>query len=108
MGKLVRDRIPEIIRRNGEIPVCRTLDEAEFRVEVMKKLLEEAKEVAEAKNPRDIGRELADLLEVMKAVAYANNIRWSRVSFNQFLAARDKGVFDEMVFLDRVEPKRVI
>ena len=31
MGKLVRDRIPEIIEKSGEIPHIRILEEEEYR-----------------------------------------------------------------------------
>lgn len=44
--KLVRDKIPEIIRANGEVPVTRTLDEEEYLRELIKKLKEETAEFA--------------------------------------------------------------
>jgi predicted house-cleaning noncanonical NTP pyrophosphatase (MazG superfamily) len=34
--KLVRDKIPEIIRADGKIPVCRNLDNDEYRKELLK------------------------------------------------------------------------
>lgn len=30
-NKLVRDNIPDIIKNNGEIPITKTLDEADYK-----------------------------------------------------------------------------
>ena len=40
-NKLVRDKIPEKIKNNGEVPYTRVLSDEEFRIELEKKLLEE-------------------------------------------------------------------
>jgi predicted house-cleaning noncanonical NTP pyrophosphatase (MazG superfamily) len=50
-GKLVRDRIPEIIRADGCIPVTRVLDEPEYRTALLAKLVEEAREAQSAPDP---------------------------------------------------------
>ncbi len=47
-NKLVRDRIPNIIREKGETPVVKELNEVEYKEELEKKLYEEYKEVIEA------------------------------------------------------------
>lgn len=47
-NKLVRDNIPEIIRRNGEEPVCHVLSEEEYWDALLKKDEEELIEVKEA------------------------------------------------------------
>ena len=43
--KLVRDKIPEIIRSNGEEPETRILSDEEYKKELEKKLLEEYQEL---------------------------------------------------------------
>ncbi len=67
--KLVRDKIIDIIEKNGDIAIYRTLDENEFKKYLEKKFYEELKEVIEA-NPSNKLEELSDLFEVM--VNYAN------------------------------------
>lgn len=62
-NKLVRDRVPEIIKRNGDKPKCHIADEKEYFEKLLKKLDEEMKEFLE--NPSE--EELADLLEVHSA-----------------------------------------
>ena len=65
--KLVRDKIPEIIKQSGKQCVCSTLSENDYFLLLDQKLNEELQEYQESKSME----ELADLLEVMHAVALA-------------------------------------
>ena len=47
-NKLVRDNIPEIIRGNGEEPICRVLSDTEYWNFLLRKDEEELIEVKEA------------------------------------------------------------
>jgi predicted house-cleaning noncanonical NTP pyrophosphatase (MazG superfamily) len=60
--KLVRDRIPEIIKSEGHRPVTRVLDEASYRQALLAKFIEEAQEASRA-TPDGLPGELADVLE---------------------------------------------
>jgi predicted house-cleaning noncanonical NTP pyrophosphatase (MazG superfamily) len=62
-GKLVRDKIPQIIEAAGKKPIIRILDDIEYRYALDDKLLEE---IDEYKVVRSI-EELADILEVLFA-----------------------------------------
>lgn len=64
-NKLVRDKIPEMIRRQGETPHTRILDQDEYTAHLEEKLDEE---VAEFRRDRNL-EELADILEVVYALA---------------------------------------
>lgn len=63
--KLVRDRIPDIIRSHGEIPIYTTLSGEELFHALEQKLNEE---VAEFHESHEL-EELADILEVIYAIA---------------------------------------
>ena len=63
-NKLVRDKIPEIIRAGDETPITRILEDAEYREHLEKKLDEE---VAEFHNDQNV-EELAYILEVVLAL----------------------------------------
>ncbi len=67
MGKLVRDRIPEIIKADGKSPITRILPEDEYLQELDVKLNEE---VAEYQADKSI-EEMADVLEVLFAICEA-------------------------------------
>lgn len=47
-NKLVRDNIPEIIRGNGEVPICHVLSDTEYWNSLLRKDEEELIEVKEA------------------------------------------------------------
>lgn len=68
MGKLVRDKIPEIIEASGQMPITRILDRDEYLACLEAKLDEEVREFHESKEPE----ELADILEVVYALAAAH------------------------------------
>jgi predicted house-cleaning noncanonical NTP pyrophosphatase (MazG superfamily) len=69
MGKLIRDRIPEILERRGVEFTTTVLDDAGFSRALRMKVLEEAQEVADAENAADLVEELGDLYEVLLALA---------------------------------------
>ena len=66
-GKLVRDRIPEIILATGKKPITRILEQEEYLEELDRKLNEE---IAEYQADKSI-EEMADVLEVLFAVCKA-------------------------------------
>ena len=68
-NKLVRDNIPDIIRSDNEKPVTRILTDAEYEKELYRKLAEECKEVYRAEDNDEACKELADVLEVIRAIA---------------------------------------
>jgi predicted house-cleaning noncanonical NTP pyrophosphatase (MazG superfamily) len=65
-GKLVRDRIPEIIRSKGLDPVIWTASAGEYGTRLRDKLQEEVAEFLASDNDPE---ELADILEVLYALA---------------------------------------
>lgn len=69
MGKLVRDKIPDLITASGRTPKVRVLEEDAYRVALCDKLDEEAAEVRAANTAAGLLEELADVLEVLTALA---------------------------------------
>ena len=66
--KLIRDRIPEVIKATGDEGKTRILGEREYEKELKKKLIEESKEVLKA-SKEEVLNELADVLELIKSIA---------------------------------------
>ncbi|MFH8491927.1 nucleoside triphosphate pyrophosphohydrolase [Streptomyces longisporoflavus] len=67
-GKLVRDRIPQVIRESGAEPVTYIAGSREYRTRLRDKLGEEVAEFLEA-DEAGAPEELADVLEVVRALA---------------------------------------
>ena len=64
-NKLIRDKIPEIIKETGKTCVVETVSQEDYMKLLVRKLFEEAGEFSKE---RDI-KELADLLEVIETLA---------------------------------------
>ncbi|OCQ98512.1 nucleotide pyrophosphohydrolase [Oscillatoriales cyanobacterium USR001] len=96
--KLVRDRIPEIITKNGLNYEIVTLNETEYRQALRQKLIEEAGETAEA-NEQNLVTELADLYEVIDAVMMSYGITRELVILEQVKRREDRGGFEERIML---------
>jgi len=99
-GKLVRDRIPEIIHQAGKRCTVRQLDSKEYRAALKAKLIEEAQEVVAA--GADLVTELADLCEVMDALMVEHGIAQADVQAVQGQRRRDRGGFAQRIWLDQV------
>lgn len=94
-NKLVRDKIPEIIKKNGEDPICRILDDEEYLKELNIKLIEEANEFIDARN----AEELADIMEVLEAIAKVHNINWDEVRREKEVKRQKRGAFENKIYL---------
>ena len=82
--KFVRDGIPRIIEAGGGRPVTRVLDQAEYLPTLWAKLVDEAEE-AQAAPHEQLMSELADVLEVLQALAAAHDMRWEDIVWGSAL-----------------------
>ena len=97
-SKLVRDRIPEIIEAGGKRCICSTLSDEEYLAKLDEKLNEELAEYQESKSME----ELADLLEVMRAVAAARGSSIDEVEDIRQDKAAKRGGFEKKILLTEV------
>ena len=104
-NKLVRDRIPEIIQKEGNIADIIILSEESFKQAIKEKLIEEATEVCNAQNRDDILSELADLQEVMDTIKQLYNINTLEVNTIQAVKALQRGKFEKRLYLKSVSEK---
>ncbi|OKI43321.1 hypothetical protein A6A29_08170 [Streptomyces sp. TSRI0281] len=95
-GKLVRDRIPQIIREDGAEPVTYTAGPQEYRDRLRDKLCEEAAEVLEADDEK-APEELADVLEVVLALAADLGIDTAQLEKIREAKASERGGFAERI-----------
>ena len=100
-NKLVRDKIPDIIKGNGENPVIKVLNEDEYKKELEKKLYEEYNEVISA-NGQDRLEELADMLEVIAALAKIEGKTLEDVSLIAHQKVLKRGSFNNRIYLEKV------
>lgn len=73
-GKIVRDNIPEKIASRRELETTTSVPPRTREAFLIGKILEEALEARESKTPEERRVELADLLEIIRALAHANGL----------------------------------
>lgn len=100
-GKLVRDRIPDIITQNGQLPITHIANDKEFWEKLKEKLREEVLEYVSSDNEE----ELADILEVFNAICEFKGINVQDLESLKKKKAHKSGAFKQKVILDRVEEK---
>lgn len=103
-NKLVRDKIPSIITNNGEIPVTRILNDEEYKTELERKLYEEYQEVINSKD-KDRLEELADMIEVIKALANLEGKNLQDIILIAEQKREKRGGFKDKIYLERVLKK---
>jgi predicted house-cleaning noncanonical NTP pyrophosphatase (MazG superfamily) len=102
-NKLVRDRIPEVITRNGKKCSTRILDNEEYMEELKKKSFEELEEYVKAQTDKEAIEELADILEILHALAKVHGSTIRDVDEIRKSKAEKRGGFQDKVFLIEVE-----
>jgi predicted house-cleaning noncanonical NTP pyrophosphatase (MazG superfamily) len=98
--KLVRDRIPEIIRRRGGTPVFRVVDAEEYGRRLKDKLREEVEEFVAAADAAAAKEELADVLEVIAALATHLGATTAEIEAVRAKKAEERGAFKERLVLE--------
>ncbi|WP_281884795.1 nucleoside triphosphate pyrophosphohydrolase [Paenibacillus sp. YYML68] len=104
-NKLVRDRIPEVIEASGKQCRTRLLEEAEYKRELIAKLHEELQEYTSAQESEHALEELADLLEVIRALSEVHGSTWEQLDALRQRKADARGGFRDRVYLIDVEDR---
>jgi predicted house-cleaning noncanonical NTP pyrophosphatase (MazG superfamily) len=97
-NKLVRDKIPEIILKDNELPSTRILNDEEYIQELNKKLQEEVNEYLEEENVE----EMVDILEVIRAILEHKGITYEEIEEKRIKKATKRGAFKEKIYLEKV------
>lgn len=100
--KLVRDKIPEIIKESGKDAVTCILTDKEYAVFLEQKLDEEVREYHDSKDVE----ELADILEIIISLAEIEGYKFSDLYDIRTQKAKEKGVFSNKIFLISVSKDR--
>ena len=94
--KLVRDKIPEYIRKKGGVPLTHVADDVEYWQKLKEKLLEE---IEEFKKDESL-EEFADILEVLDAIAAYKGFDEEKTEEMRAAKAKERGRFENRIILD--------
>lgn len=101
--KLVRDKLPEIMRAAGLDVFERTLDDEAFIQALRGKLSEETVELLAAETREELLGELADVMEVVLALGAAHGFSAAEVEARRLAKREERGGFDARVWNAAVE-----
>ena len=99
MGKLVRDRIPEIMTSAGLTPDTRILDSEAYLKGLFEKLIEEAQEFRDAPASQRL-EEAADVLEVFATLLGVLEYSISDVAGAAASKREERGGFTDRIWLE--------
>jgi predicted house-cleaning noncanonical NTP pyrophosphatase (MazG superfamily) len=97
--KLIRDNIPYKIEQNGEKAITRILNEAEYEIELLKKLQEEVGEFIEAKNIE----EMADIREVLLEIETYFGLNSIEIENARKAKLEKHGGFEKRIYLEETK-----
>ena len=98
-NKLVRDKIPEIIKQKGKIPITHIADNEEYWQKLKEKLKEEVDEFLQDGNEE----ELADILEVFYTICDVKSIDKQKLELLRKKKAEERGGFKYKIILDETK-----
>lgn len=98
-NKLCRDKIPEIIRDKGFECEVRTVDQDEYKREIVRKVYEEASGVTNHDGPETMIAEIADLLITLESLKKVFTISDTEVAEAITKSLEEKGAYDACLYL---------
>jgi len=98
-NKLVRDKIPDIIKNSGSNPITHKADDGEYWQKLKEKLKEETEEFLKDSNKE----ELSDILEVIDSICDFKNFNKEDLESIRKRKAEERGSFKDKIILDKVE-----
>lgn len=97
--KLVRDKIPEIIRQKGKTPVIHTANDQEYWQKLKGKLAEEINEFLKSSTEE----ELADILEVLNAIIEFKKMDKEKLELLRKRKVKQRGGFKYKIILEETK-----
>lgn len=107
--KLVRDNIPDIIKKDGKEPVFRVLEnDVDYRTNLIFKLHEEVRELQDVLryHPEDkdaIMDEIADIKEICDSILLLEGINILDAAIYATQKMDKKGSFEKRIYLEEVK-----
>jgi len=98
-NKLVRDKVPEIIKKSNSTPIIHKANKKEFELKLIEKLTEEMKEFKKSGNVE----ELADLLEIIYAICDLKDVDKRKIESIRKKKAKERGAFKKQIILERTK-----
>lgn len=100
-NKLVRDRIPEVLKEKGISCEIKVLDDQEYHQALLEKLKEEVGEYLSATKTVHQTEELADVIEVVDALLRIHGSTLENLETVLRQKRAERGGFSQRIFLEK-------
>ncbi|MFA7209324.1 MAG: nucleoside triphosphate pyrophosphohydrolase [Parcubacteria group bacterium] len=99
--KLVRDNIPEVVgQKTGKEVKTRILEgDQEYLEFLLKKVEEEAYELAHAEGREHLAEEVADVMEILDSLLELNGLSWEEIMKIKQAKAEERGGFKKRILM---------
>jgi len=101
--KLVRNKTYDRLTKRTVIMKFRVASSSEYHALLKTKLIEEAEEVALSKTEAELISELADVLEVIHALAVAHTVSFEAIEAKRQEKLVSRGGFDNQIYSEYIE-----
>ena len=98
-SKLVRDKIPETIRKDNQKPIIHTANDSEYWQSLKDKLKEEVNEFDKESSKE----EFADILEVLEAIGKLKHFNPKEIKQIKEDKAKLRGKFEKRIILEKIK-----
>ena len=102
-NKLIRSNLPDRMRKEGVTLSSKRLSDEEYADELKRKLVEEANEVLDTSKKESLALELADVLEVVRSIADANNISMDEIEKHRLEKRNINGYFHQDNYINYID-----
>lgn len=102
-NKLIRDKLPARMREQGIILHSAQLPAEEYLKQLKRKILEEAQEVIDSDDDDELTIELADLMEVIYAIADCRGISKEKIESERLVKREINGKFSPEHYINYIE-----
>ncbi len=103
-NKLVRDNIPAIFESEGKKCVSRILNDDDYKIALLKKIVEEAAELRDSRGGHEeMVKEVGDVQEVLECIIAAFGLDAAEIARVNEERKKARGSFVKKVFLESAE-----
>src|SRR3989344_2931746 len=98
--KLIRDKMPEIMAKDGKKLDVRVLEGDEFKEALRRKIIEEVQELKDAKDADEAKDKIAYLHEIADALGDAYGFNHKEILAHKDKVRAERGGFEKRLFLE--------
>lgn len=98
-NKLIRDKVPEMLKMEGKTPSVHIANDEEFWIKLKEKLVEETGEFFNKISEE----ELAEVLEILDKICMFKGMNKREIEFERKYKAKEKGGFNKRFILEEID-----